>query len=127
MEHVLIDKEHIRDADLYSVRNELEERLAAMLDGKQVDPVQLAKDQAILIRNLVTVIGVTTCDEGRVIDALDHVTACAYLYDRVARKYAPHNVYWALPELRHANPLGPNPWELMKGDEPWEEMLEFKR
>ena len=29
MDHVLIDKEIIRDADLYSVRNELEARLAA--------------------------------------------------------------------------------------------------
>ncbi|MND19368.1 hypothetical protein D3C80_96830 [compost metagenome] len=126
MDHVLIDKEVICDADLYSVRNELEARLAALLAGEPVDPVQLAKDQAILITNLVTVLGVTTCDEGRAIDALDHVTACAYLYDRVARKYAPHHIYYALPELRHANPIGPNPWALMKGDEPWEKMLEFK-
>lgn len=126
MDHVLIDKEVIRDADLYSVRNELEARLTALLAGEQVDPVQLAKDQAILIANMVTVLGVTTCDEGRAIDALDYVTACAYLYDRVARKYAPHHVYHALPVRRQPNPFGPNPWDLMKGVEPWEAMLEAK-
>lgn len=126
MDHVLIDKEIIRDADLYSVRNELEARLAALLNGEPVDPVQLAKDQAILIANMVTVLGVSVGDENRVIETLDLVTASAYLYDRVAKKYAPHNVYHALPELRHPNPLGPNPWELMKGDEPWEEVLDVE-
>lgn len=126
MDHILIDVDSIRDADLYSVRNELEARLAALLAGEHVDPIQLAKDQAILITNMVTVLGVSVCDENRVIDTLDLVTASAYLYDRVARKYAPHHVYHALPELRRPNPLGPNPWDLMKGDEPWEAMLEFK-
>lgn len=126
MEHVLIDKELIRDADLYSARNDLQVRLYKLLAGEPVDPIQLAKDQAILITNMVTVLGVSVGDENRVIDTLDHVTACAYLYDLVAKKYAPHNVYSALPELRHPNPLGPNPWELMKGGEPWEEILDVE-
>lgn len=57
MDHVLIKQENILQADLYSVRNELDARLAALMDGEQVDPVQLAKDQSILIANFVTLVG----------------------------------------------------------------------
>ncbi|WP_323066008.1 hypothetical protein [Aeromonas jandaei] len=73
MEHVLIEQEHILQADLYSVRNELESRLAAMLDGEQVDPAQLAKDQSILIANFVTLVGELSAGLNGVFAAFDEM------------------------------------------------------
>lgn len=71
MEHVLIDKEHILDANLYAVRNELEERLAALVAGNPVDPVQLAKDQSVMITNMVTLTCVLSGGLNDVFSAFD--------------------------------------------------------
>lgn len=73
MEHVLIEQEHILKADLYSVRNELASRLAALLDGEQIDPVQLAKDQSILIANFVTLVGELSAGLDGVFAAFDEM------------------------------------------------------
>lgn len=73
MDHVLIKQENILQADLYSVRNELDARLAALMDGEQVDPVQLAKDQSILIANFVTLVGELSAGLDGVFAAFDEM------------------------------------------------------
>lgn len=73
MDHVLIEQENILRADLYSVRNELDARLAALMDGEQVDPVQLAKDQSILIANFVTLVGELSAGLDGVFAAFDEM------------------------------------------------------
>ena len=60
MDHNPIDIDSIQDADLYSRRNELETRVAALLAGEQVDPVQLAKDQMVMIANMVKLLCVVS-------------------------------------------------------------------
>lgn len=73
MDHVLIEQENILQADLYSVRNELDARLAALMDGEKVDPVQLAKDQSILIANFVTLVGELSAGLDGVFAAFDEM------------------------------------------------------
>ncbi|HHP5454811.1 TPA: hypothetical protein ACSCXL_004311 [Aeromonas veronii] len=58
IKHELIDIEHINDSNLKIVKDDLDSRLAAMLAGDlSIDPVQLAKDQNIMIANMLTLVG----------------------------------------------------------------------
>lgn len=58
VKHELIDIEHINDSNLKIVKDDLDSRLAAMLAGDlSIDPVQLAKDQSIMITNMLTLVG----------------------------------------------------------------------
>ncbi|MGU5637114.1 MULTISPECIES: hypothetical protein [Aeromonas] len=58
IKHELIDIEHINDSNLKIVKDDLDSRLAAMLAGDlSIDPVQLAKDQSIMITNMLTLVG----------------------------------------------------------------------
>lgn len=57
IKHELIDIEHINDSNLKIVKDDLDSRLAAMLAGDlSIDPVQLAKDQSIMITNMLTLV-----------------------------------------------------------------------
>lgn len=58
IKHELIDIEHINDSNLKIVKDDLDSRLAAMLAGDlSIDPLQLAKDQSIMITNMLTLVG----------------------------------------------------------------------
>lgn len=87
MDHVLIKQENILQADLYSVRNELDARLAALMDGEQVDPVQLAKDQSILIANFVTLVGELSAGLDGVFAAFDEMEQVGDGFAKILRNF----------------------------------------
>lgn len=72
MKYELIDYDDIQDADLYSARNELEARLAAMLAGDPIDPMQLAKDQSVMITNMLTLVRSLSGSLNEIFQAFDN-------------------------------------------------------